>query len=260
MSLWPSTSSPSSSSHRHRSPRACSHPALRGQTWLLINLILAILGTCFMALFYTLDYSKAPRAPVLTAVPSMNFLTRNNSNLQQWMASFADGSPPETPPESPKVGRRASLGSASGAPPPRDRSKSPSSRTSFDLGSDGSTTIRVDSKVNLQAIGEEEAELQLSAALAASSRSGGRQAPPSAFLNARERDIEKAASDDNLYRRHHEIGTSQPVSVPPSATDSDRSSGSVSGSPDGGSADLRSGSFPRPPPKSIMRRSSSFAQ
>jgi hypothetical protein len=55
------------------------------ELWLALNVVLATLGTIFLALFYYLDYRKAPRAPALSAFPSMNSLTRAHSKLQLWM-------------------------------------------------------------------------------------------------------------------------------------------------------------------------------
>lgn len=115
-------------------------------TWLLVNVFLAALGTIFMALFYYLDWRKAPKAPVLTAVPSMNFLTRSNSKLQLWMDSFASGiTPPLTPKHSPNASRRS--------PPRSPKSPSatpPAHNVSFDL-----SAAELD---RLGAVGEEDAE------------------------------------------------------------------------------------------------------
>lgn len=118
-------------------------------TWLGVNVALACSGTAFMALFFLLDYRKAPKAPALTAVPSMNFLTRNNSQLQLWMESFAKETPPHTPPRSPMVGRRNS--------PPKQpggggRLCSEPSRHSHGMSTSASG-------LSLRSVGEDEAEI-----------------------------------------------------------------------------------------------------
>ena len=57
-------------------------------TWLALNVVFAVLGTFFMALFYWLDWRTAPKASVLTAVPSMNFIARQSSKLRLWAERF----------------------------------------------------------------------------------------------------------------------------------------------------------------------------
>jgi len=61
----------------------------RYTTWLIINLCLSVVGTVCMGIYYYLDYRKSPRANVLTAVPSVNFMTKSSSKLQLWMDSWA---------------------------------------------------------------------------------------------------------------------------------------------------------------------------
>jgi len=46
--------------------------------WLLINCCIAIAGTFFMALFYYLDYIRAPDAKTLTAAPDLNTKSRRS--------------------------------------------------------------------------------------------------------------------------------------------------------------------------------------
>mmetsp|Transcript_1383 Transcript_1383/g.3912 ORF Transcript_1383/g.3912 Transcript_1383/m.3912 type:complete len:605 (-) Transcript_1383:192-2006(-) len=63
-------------------------------TWLALNIVWAVLGTLFMALFYYLDYRKAPKANVLTSVPSMNSITRTYSKLRLWAENAATNMTP----------------------------------------------------------------------------------------------------------------------------------------------------------------------
>jgi len=54
------------------------------EVWLALNIVWAASGATLMALFYYLDYRKAPKANVLTSVPSMNSITRTYSKLRLW--------------------------------------------------------------------------------------------------------------------------------------------------------------------------------
>lgn len=62
--------------------------------WLTLNIIWASMGTLLMALFYWLDYRKAPKANVLTSVPSMNSITRTYSKLRLWAENAASSMTP----------------------------------------------------------------------------------------------------------------------------------------------------------------------